>query len=117
MKILNTPAMRRMPTYLHQLFHLRLSGQEWVSCADLAKYMSIPHVMVRKDIGMTGLPGNKRHGFKVNDLIGAILRFFGWDKTSSATLTSKIFLKVFRWKNLYLFTVILLESNDDFKTY
>ena len=86
MKILNTPAMRRMPTYLHQLFHLRLSGQEWVSCADLAKYMSIPHVMVRKDIGMTGLPGNKRHGFKVNDLIDAILRFVGWDKPSSATL-------------------------------
>ena len=86
MKILNTPAMRRMPTYLHKLFNLRLSGQEWVSCAELAKYMNIPHVMVRKDIGMTGLPGNKRHGFKVNDLIDAILRLVGWDKPSSATL-------------------------------
>ena len=78
--------MRRMPTYLHRLFHLRLSGQEWVSCADLAQYMNIPHIMVRKDIAMTGLAGNKRYGFRVNELIDAILRLVGWDKVSSATL-------------------------------
>ncbi len=86
MKILNSPAIRRMPTYLHRLYHLRLSGQEWVSCADLAQYMNIPHIMVRKDIAMTALPGNKRLGFKVNELIEAILRLLGWDKPSTATL-------------------------------
>lgn len=86
MKISNTPTIRRMPTYLHRLFRLRMSGQEWVSCADLAQYMGIPHIMVRKDIAMTGLPGNRRHGFKVVDLIDAILRLLGWDKASSATL-------------------------------
>ncbi|MBE6358243.1 MAG: redox-sensing transcriptional repressor Rex [Lentisphaerae bacterium] len=86
MKILNSPAIRRMPTYLHRLFRLRMSGQEWVSCADLAQYMNIPHIVVRKDIAMTALPGNKRHGFRVNELIDAILRLLGWDKTSSATL-------------------------------
>ena len=48
--------------------------------------MGIPHIMVRKDIAMTGLPGNKRFGFKVNDLIDAILKFVGWDRTTSATL-------------------------------
>ncbi len=86
MKIQNTPTMRRMPTYLHRLFKLRLAGQEWVSCAELAAYMGIPHIMVRKDIAMTGLPGNKRFGFKVNDLIDAILKFVGWDHATSATL-------------------------------
>jgi redox-sensing transcriptional repressor len=86
MKISNSPAIRRMPTYLHRLFRLRMSGQEWVSCADLAQYMNIPHIVVRKDIAMTALPGNKRHGFRVNELIDAILRLLGWDKTSSATL-------------------------------
>ena len=86
MKISNTPSIRRMPTYLHRLFSLRLSGQEWVSCAELAQYLDIPHIMVRKDIGMTGLPGNKRYGFKVNELIAAILHLLGWDKPSSATL-------------------------------
>ena len=86
MKISNSPAIRRMPTYLHRLFRLRMSGQEWVSCADLAQYMNIPHIVVRKDIAMTALPGNKRHGFRVNELIDAILRLLGWDKASSATL-------------------------------
>lgn len=75
-----------MPTYLHQLFRLRMSGQEWVSCAELAQYMNIPHIMVRKDVAMTGLPGNRRHGFKVNELIDAILHLLRWDKASSATL-------------------------------
>ncbi|MBR7104689.1 MAG: redox-sensing transcriptional repressor Rex [Lentisphaeria bacterium] len=86
MKISNSPAIRRMPTYLHRLFRLRMSGQEWVSCAELAQYMNIPHIVVRKDIAMTALPGNKRHGFRVNELIDAILRLIGWDKASSATL-------------------------------
>ena len=72
MKIANSPAIRRMPTYLHRLFRLRMSGQEWVTCNELAQYMNIPHIVVRKDIAMTSLPGNKRHGFRVNELIDAI---------------------------------------------
>ena len=83
MKISNTPALRRMPTYLHRLFRLRLSGQEWVSCAELAQYMNIPHIVVRKDIAMTALPGNKRHGFRVNELINAILHLIGWDQATA----------------------------------
>ncbi len=86
MKIQSTPTIRRMPTYLHQLFRLKMAGKEWVSCAELAEYMDIPHIVVRKDIAMTGLPGNKRHGFRVPELIDAILRFVGWDKTTPATL-------------------------------
>lgn len=86
MKIQSAPTIRRMPTYLHQLFRLRMAGREWVSCAELAEYMNIPHIVVRKDIAMTGLPGNKRHGFRVQELIDAILRFVGWDKMTPATL-------------------------------
>ncbi len=78
--------MRRMPTYLHRLIWLRNEGEEWVSCADLAAYMNIPHILVRKDIAMTGLPGNKRYGFHVVDLINAILKFVGWADATTATL-------------------------------
>ena len=55
MKIQSSPSIRRMPTYLHRLFNLRASGQEWVSSAELAEYMNIPHIMVRKDIAVAGL--------------------------------------------------------------
>ncbi len=86
MKLLRTPTMRRMPTYLHRLMRMQIAGEEWVSCADLAAYMNIPHILVRKDVAMTGLRGNRRHGFRVNELIDAILRFVGWDKPSTAAL-------------------------------
>ena len=86
MKIQSSPSIRRMPTYLHRLFNLRASGQEWVSSAELAEYMNIPHIMVRKDIAVAGLSGKRHQGFKVNELIDAILRFVGWDKSTSATL-------------------------------
>ena len=86
MKIQSSPTMRRMPTYLHRLLRMRLAGEEWVSCADLAQYMNIPHILVRKDVAMTGLKGNKRYGFRVNELIDAILRLVGWDSVSKATL-------------------------------
>ena len=86
MKVQSSPSIRRMPTYLHRLFQLQTTGKEWVSCAELAAYMAIPHIVVRKDIAMTGLPGNKRYGYKINELIDAILRFVGWDKEVSAVL-------------------------------
>ena len=86
MKIQSTPTLRRMPTYLHRLYTLRNNGAEWVTCADLAIYMSLSHIVVRKDMAMTGLAGNRRYGFRVADLIEAILRFIGWDQKLSATL-------------------------------
>ncbi len=86
MKLARTPTMRRMPTYLHRLLRMQAAGEEWISCADLAAYMNIPHILVRKDVAMTGLRGNRRYGFRVNELIDAILRFVGWDRPSTATL-------------------------------
>lgn len=86
MKIQSSPTMRRMPTYLHRVFQLQSEGAEWVSCAELAAYMEIPHIVVRKDIAMTGLAGNRRRGFRTAELIDAILAFVGWDQPVQATL-------------------------------
>ena len=69
MKIQSTPTLRRMPTYLHRLYTLRNNGAEWVTCADLAIYMNLSHIVVRKDMAMTNLAGNRRYGFRVDDLI------------------------------------------------
>ena len=85
-KLPRTPTMRRMPTYLHRLLRMQAGGEQGGSCADLAAYMNIPHILVRKDVAMTGLRGNRRYGFRVNELIEAILRFVGWDRPSTATL-------------------------------
>ncbi|MBR0459020.1 MAG: redox-sensing transcriptional repressor Rex [Victivallales bacterium] len=75
-----------MPTYLHRLYQMREEGCVYASCTDLAKYMNIDQIVARKDIAMTGLAGHRRYGYRIDDLIDAILRFVGWDKPLNATL-------------------------------
>lgn len=85
-KLQRTPTTRRMPTYLQKLYRMRLEGRVYASCTDLAKYINVDSIVTRKDMAMTGLAGHRRYGYKVNELIDAILRYVGWDKTVSATL-------------------------------
>ena len=47
---MNTPAIRRMPTYLHKLLKMRLEGKVNVSSTELAEYMNIELIVVRKVI-------------------------------------------------------------------
>ena len=86
MKIQRTPTLRRMPTYLHKLYRMRLEGKTYASSSDLAKYMNIDLIVTRKDIANTGLAGHRHYGYKIDELIDAILRYVGWDKQLPATL-------------------------------
>lgn len=86
MKIQRTPTLRRMPTYLHKLYLMRQEGKTYASCTDLAKYMNIDLIVTRKDIAMTGLAGHRHYGYKIDELIDAILRYVGWAQTLPATL-------------------------------
>ena len=86
MKIQRTPTLRRMPTYLHKLYLMQQEGKTYASCTDLAKYMNIDQIVARKDIAMTGLAGHRRYGYKIDELIDAILRYVGWDQMLPATL-------------------------------
>lgn len=85
-KILNTPAIRRMPTYLHKLLKMRLEGKVSVSSTELAEYMNIELIVVRKDIALTGISGQRRVGYDINELIRYIKNYLGWQDTISATL-------------------------------
>ncbi len=86
MKIQRTPTMRRMPTYLHKLNRMRMEGETYASCTDLARYMNIDPIVARKDIAMTGLAGHRSYGYRIDELIDAILRYVGWDRPISAAL-------------------------------
>jgi len=85
-KIQRTPSIRRMPTYLHKLYAMRAEGATFASCTDLANYINIELIVVRKDIALTGLAGHRRHGYKIDELIEAIRKYIGWDRLISATL-------------------------------
>ncbi len=85
-KILNTPTIRRMPAYLHKLLKMRLEGKVQVSSTELAEYMNIELIVVRKDIALTGISGQRRVGYDINELIRYIKKYLGWEETIRATL-------------------------------
>ncbi|MBO7327218.1 MAG: redox-sensing transcriptional repressor Rex [Lentisphaeria bacterium] len=85
-KILNIPAIRRMPTYLHKLLKMQSEGKVSVSSTELAEYMNIELIVVRKDISLTGIAGQRRIGYDVNELIRYIKKYLGWEETIPAVL-------------------------------
>ena len=85
-KILNTPTIRRMPAYLHKLLKMRLEGRTRVSSTELAEYMNIELIVVRKDIALTGISGQRRVGYDINELIQYIKKYLGWENSLRATL-------------------------------
>lgn len=85
-KILNTPAVRRMPTYLHCLSGMLEAGHEFASTSDLASYLAVEPIVVRKDIELTGLKGCPGVGFRTADLMEAIHNYIGWNRKRNAIL-------------------------------
>ena len=85
-KLLNIPAIRRMPTYLHKLLKMQAEGKVSVSSTELAEYMKIELIVVRKDISLTGISGQRRVGYDVNELIRYIKNYLGWDDILPAVL-------------------------------
>ena len=75
-----------MPTYLHKLLKMRLEGKVNVSSTELAEYMNIELIVVRKDIALTGISGQRRVGYDINELIRYIKLYLGWQDTITATL-------------------------------
>lgn len=85
-KVQNTPAIRRMPTYLHKLMLMHTSGEAYASTTKLAEYVNLDPIIVRKDFELTDIKGQPGVGYKTDDLIEAIRRFLGWDRPRSACL-------------------------------
>ena len=85
-KVLNTPAIRRIPTYLHKLMLMHAAGEEFVSTSKLADYMGLDPIIVRKDFELTGIQGTPGVGFKTAELIASLRRFLGWDAHTTACL-------------------------------
>ncbi len=85
-KIQNSPAIRRMPTYMHKLMLMHAAGEKYASAAKLAEYMELDQIIIRKDFELTGIKGMPGIGYKTSELIRAIRRFLGWAKKRSAFL-------------------------------
>ncbi len=85
-KVQNAPTIRRMPSYLHKLLRMRLEGKAFVSTTELANYMNMELIVVRKDIALTGISGQRRVGYEINKLIDSIKDYLGWQGILTGTL-------------------------------
>ena len=86
LKVPRTPSIRRMPIYLFKLFAMQAEGKTYVSCTELAQYINLELIVVRKDIALTGLAGHRRYGYVITELIDAIKKFIGWSTRMTATI-------------------------------
>jgi len=86
MKVLNGPSIRRMPIYLYWLSVMQARGDEFASTTQLAEYIDLEPINVRKDIALTGVTGTVGVGYRIGDLIAGIRRYLGWDVMRPACL-------------------------------
>ena len=85
-KVQKLPAIRRLPTYLYKLSEMRKAGISIVATPELARYMNLGEIVIRKDLAVTGVTGQPGVGYKVKELIEAIKSYLNWDNASEAIL-------------------------------
>ncbi len=86
MKVQKLPTIRRLPTYLYKLMEMRKAGIAIVATPELARYMNLGEIVIRKDLAITGVTGQPGVGYKVKELIDAIKTFLNWNNASEAVL-------------------------------
>lgn len=77
-KVPKLPTIRRLPTYLYKLSEMRKAGISIVATPELARYMNLGEIVIRKDLAITGVTGQPGVGYKVKELIDAIKSYLNW---------------------------------------
>ena len=65
---------------------MRKAGISIVANHELARYMNLGEIVIRKDLADTGVTGQPGVGYKVKELIEAIKSYLNWDNASEAIL-------------------------------
>lgn len=78
--------LRRLPAYHRLLKRMATTGRENVSCTRIARELHLDPTQVRKDLAVTGAVGRPRVGFRVDEALGAIEEFLGWNNANDAVL-------------------------------
>jgi redox-sensing transcriptional repressor len=86
MRVAPLPSIKRLPLYLRTLKAMKSEGRESVSCTHIADGLRADPTQVRKDLAITGIVGRPKVGYDLNELIGSIESFLGWNNASDAFL-------------------------------
>lgn len=65
---------------------MQKAGVSIVATPELARYMNLGEIIIRKDLAITGVTGQPGVGYKIPELIDAIKSYLNWDNVSKAVL-------------------------------
>lgn len=85
-KVSYAPSVRRLPSYLLIIRQAERNHDMYISGTVIAQELNLEPIQVRKDLAITGIVGKPKKGYPVEDLIKAIERYLGWDRTHEAVL-------------------------------
>ncbi|MDD3468857.1 MAG: winged-helix domain-containing protein [Thermoguttaceae bacterium] len=78
------PTLRRFPGYLQILDAYERLGYTRISCTQIGNTLGLVATQVRRDLAMTGIVGQPRTGYSLQELRSAIRRCIGWDRLQRA---------------------------------
>lgn len=80
------PTVRRLSHYRYLLENLKRDGRLIVSSTLIASELLLDSIQVKKDIQFTGIMGQPKKGYKINELLQAIDEILNWHKDEKAFL-------------------------------
>ena len=86
LKTIPVPTLRRLPLYLKIAQQAKMEGKKVIACPEIAIQCNFDPIQVRKDIASTGIVGQARCGFVIDELIDAVEKFLGWRSENEAFL-------------------------------
>lgn len=87
LKPIPEPTLRRLPIYYQYLKKMHDDKQlDHISCTTIGNDLNILPIQVRKDLAITDAVGKPKLGYSVEELMGTIEDFLGWNNTTEAYL-------------------------------
>lgn len=80
------PTLKRLPIYYQYVTRQADGGVGSISCAKIARDLSLVAVQVRKDLQHTGAAGRPKTGYAVKELLAALTQTLGYDNKTEMFL-------------------------------
>jgi redox-sensing transcriptional repressor len=85
-KLLSSPSIRRLPSYLTIVRQAQAEGVRYISGTVIAQELNVEPIQVRKDLSITGIIGKPKKGYPIDELTDAIETYLGWNTVRDAIL-------------------------------
>lgn len=86
LKLVSEPTLKRLPLYHRFLKEWEAAGRKTVSCTDIGLDLDLEPTQVRKDLESVGIVGRPRIGYGLDNVIGELEQFLGWNNVNDAFL-------------------------------